>query len=326
MGRLSEQEPITEVLNDADAQYLALLENILENGQLVEKERTGTGTKKVFGASMTFDLQKDGFPLLTTKKVSFSFIKKELTWFISGSSNIKPLIEQGVTIWDEWPYKRYLIAQGIEEEEIDTNSDGWKSGLADFRERLLEDEVFSEHWGDLGPVYGNQWRHWKTPDGQEVDQLAQAVETIKTNPYARDIIVNAWHPGVTDRDKVALPPCHILYQFNVNPDNTLDCAWYQRSVDTFLGLPFNIASYATLTHMVAQSTDLRPGRLTFFGGDTHLYRNHFKQAREQVSRQPRSLPKLRLNPEIKDIDKFTHGDIEVFGYNPHPPIRAQISV
>lgn len=326
---LKETQPQTEIensLNTVDRQYHALLEDILKNGQLVQKERTGTGTRKVFGRVMEFDLQ-EGFPLLTTKKVNFDFIKKELTWFISGSSNLKPLVEQEVPIWDEWPYKRYLEAQGVEEESIDTKSSVWKSGLEEFKKRILDDKEFAHQWGDLGPIYGYQWRHWKTPEGNEIDQLFQAVEQIKTNPFARDIIVNAWHPGVTDRGKVALPPCHILYQFNVNPDTTLDCAWYQRSVDTFLGLPFNIASYATLTHIVAQCTNLKPGKLTFFGADTHLYLDHMNAVEKQLERNSRSLPpQLSLNPNIRNIDDFTSEDIEVVGYLPHPYIYAPISV
>jgi thymidylate synthase len=310
---------------NADLQYQALLQNILDNGQTVDKERTGTGTTKVFARHLTFDL-KEGFPLLTTKKVNPDVVFKELIWFISGDRNIRPLLLDGVNIWKEWPYKKYLLANGAEDSEIDTSSTEWKSGIKSFITKIKENEDFANDWGDLGPVYGYQWRHWNSPDGSVVDQLGNVIEKIKGDPYDRRLIVTSWHPGETDPDKVALPPCHLLYQFNVNPDGTLDCQWYQRSVDTFLGLPFNIASYALLTHIVAQSTGYKPGKLSFVGGDTHLYSNHHEQVQTQLERSPFNPPDLKLDPDITDIDKFTIDHIEVVNYKHHDFIPAPISV
>lgn len=253
----------------------------MDNG-VVKKDRTGVGTKSIFGYQMRFDLSK-GFPLLTTKKVHLRSIIHELLWFISGNTNIGYLRDNKVTIWDEW---------------ADEN-------------------------GDLGPVYGKQWRSWQTPDGRSIDQLSQVIETIRNNPDSRRMIVCAWNPS--DVDKMALPPCHCFFQFYV-ADGRLSCQLYQRSADTFLGVPFNIASYALLTMMIAQVCGLEPGEFVHTTGDTHIYLNHFDQVREQLSREPRPLPVMKLNPEIKSIFDFKYEDFELTDYDPWPAIKAPVAV
>lgn len=249
---------------------------------VIRKDRTGVGTKSIFGHQMRFDLS-EGFPLLTTKKVHLRSIIHELLWFISGDTNIGYLHDNKVSIWDEW---------------ADEN-------------------------GDLGPVYGKQWRSWQTPDGRSIDQLSQVIETIRNNPDSRRMIVCAWNPS--DVDKMALPPCHCFFQFYV-ADGRLSCQLYQRSADTFLGVPFNIASYALLTMMIAQVCGLEPGEFVHTTGDTHIYLNHFDQVREQLSREPRPLPKMKLNPEIKSIFDFKYEDFELTDYDPWPAIKAPVAV
>lgn len=262
-------------------QYLDLLQEIMDHGT-VKSDRTGVGTKSIFGHQMRFDLS-EGFPLLTTKKVHLRSIIHELLWFISGNTNIGYLHDNKVSIWDEW---------------ADAN-------------------------GDLGPVYGKQWRSWDTPDGRSIDQLSEVIETIKRNPDSRRMIVCAWNPS--DVDKMALPPCHCFFQFYV-ADGRLSCQLYQRSADTFLGVPFNIASYALLTMMIAQVCGLKPGEFVHTTGDTHIYLNHFDQVREQLSRTPRPLPVMKLNPEVKDIFRFRYEDFTLEGYDPWPAIKAPVAV
>jgi thymidylate synthase len=262
-------------------QYLELLDRVLHDG-VRKSDRTGTGTRSLFGQQMRFDLA-DGFPLVTTKKVHLRSIIHELLWFLRGETNVAYLRDNGVTIWDEW---------------------------ADDR-------------GELGPVYGKQWRSWSTPDGAAVDQMRDVVEQIKTNPDSRRLIVSAWN--VADVPRMALPPCHLLFQFYV-AEGRLSCQLYQRSADIFLGVPFNIASYALLTMMVAQATDLAPGEFIHVLGDAHLYDNHEEQARLQLSRKPRPLPAMRLNPTVKDLFAFRFEDFQLEAYDPHPAIRAPVAV
>ncbi|ART63990.1 thymidylate synthase [Kushneria marisflavi] len=261
--------------------YLELMQQILDHG--VEKhDRTGVGTRAIFGHQMRFDLSQ-GFPLLTTKKLHLRSIIHELLWFLSGDTNIGYLKDNGVSIWDAW----------------------------------------ADETGELGPVYGYQWRSWPAPDGGHVDQISRVIEQIRTHPDSRRLIVSAWNPALVD--EMALPPCHALFQFFV-ADGKLSCQLYQRSGDIFLGVPFNIASYALLTHMVAQVCDLAPGEFIHTLGDAHLYSNHIEQAHLQLTRAPRQRPTLRLNPDVKDIFAFRFEDIAIDDYDPHPHIRAQVAV
>ena len=270
--------------------YLDLMRHVLENG-VTKADRTGTGTRSVFGWQLRFDLA-DSFPLLTTKKLHLRSIIHELLWFLQGNTNIRYLKDNGVRIWDDW---------------ADEN-------------------------GDLGPVYGYQWRHWKTPDGREIDQIAQLVEGLKKNPDSRRHIVTAWNPA--DVDRMALPPCHAFFQLYVAPASPSDadsrpklsCQLYQRSADIFLGVPFNIASYALFTMMLAQVCGYRGGDFVHTFGDAHLYSNHFEQVRLQLSREPRALPTMRINPDVKDIFAFRFEDFTLEGYDPHPHIAAPVAV
>lgn len=303
-------------------QYLELLEDIKKNG-VKKADRTGVGTISVFGRQIRFDLSK-GFPAVTTKKLFMRGIIHELLWFLQGSTNIKYLVDNDVHIWDEWPFKAYLMKQGKPIPK--PNSDAWNTGIKEFTERIKKDSDFARWHGELGPVYGYQWRSWPTPDGRHIDQIKQAIDTIKTNPDSRRIIVSAWNAAeVEDMAISGLPPCHLLFQFYV-ADSKLSCQMYQRSADTFLGVPFNIASYSLLTMMMAQVTGLMPGDFVHTFGDTHLYLNHFKQVSEQLKRRPRPLPKMKLNPAVKNIDDFKFEDFELVGYNPHPSIWAPIAV
>lgn len=303
-------------------QYLDLLSHIMENGA-DKGDRTGTGTRSVFGYQMRFNLAL-GFPLLTTKKVPFRLIAEELLWFVRGDTALRSLVLKDVHIWDEWPYKAYLIRNEMPVPK--TGTDEWTTGIKEFVERVKSDEAFAKEYGDLGPVYGYQWRHWPTPSGKEIDQLREVVEQIKSNPNSRRLIVSAWNPAdIEAMAKAGLPPCHCLFQFYV-ANGKLSCQLYQRSCDTFLGVPFNIASYALLTMMIAQVCDLEPGEFVWTGGDTHLYSNHFDQVREQLTRAPRTLPTLRINPEVKDLFAFQYEDFALEGYDPHPAIKAPIAV
>jgi len=264
-----------------ERQYLDLLGEVLEHGAR-KSDRTGTGTRSVFGRQMRFALD-DRFPLLTTKKLHLKSIIYELLWFLRGDTNVRWLQERGVTIWDEW----------------------------------------ADAEGELGPVYGYQWRHWRTPDGGEIDQIRQLLDNLRARPESRRHLVSAWNPA--DVDRMALPPCHALFQFYV-ADGRLSCQMYQRSADLFLGVPFNIASYSLLTLMVAQVCGFRPGDFVLALGDAHLYLNHLDQAREQLRRTPREFPRMKLNPDVRDLFAFRYEDFALEGYEPHPAIKAPIAV
>jgi len=303
-------------------QYLDLLQYILDHGT-DKGERTGTGARSTFGYQMRFDLSQ-GFPLLTTKKMALRAIIHELLWFLKGDSNLRYLAENNVHIWDEWPFKGYLIKTGQVVPQV--GSEEWKTKLSEFVERVKTDESFSKEFGELGPVYGYQWRNWPTPDGRHVDQISDVISQIKNNPNSRRMIVSAWN--VADIDEMAksgLPPCHCLFQF-YTANGKLSCQMYQRSADTFLGVPFNIASYALLTMMVAQVCNLKPGDFVHTFGDVHIYSNHFDQVKEQLSREPKKLPIMKINPDVKDIFAFKFEDFTLEGYDPHPPIKAPIAV
>ena len=296
-------------------QYLDLLARIKNEG-IVKTDRTGTGTKSVFGHQMRFDLS-EGFPLLTTKKVFLKGIIHELLWFLNGDTNIKYLVDNGVHIWDNDAYRYYnelCVKEGVlpvaMEEFLRAAQEGIDSPIEGYK------------FGDLNHVYGYQWRSWPRPNGEAIDQIQQAVDLITKSPDSRRIIVSAWN--VADVEKMALPPCHTLFQFYV-ADGKLSCMLYQRSADTFLGVPFNIASYALLTMMMAQVCGLEAGEFVHTLGDTHLYLNHFEQVDEQLSRTPRKLPTMRINPDVKSIFDFKFEDFELEGYDPYPTIKAPMS-
>jgi len=291
-------------------QYLELLSHILENGE-VKTDRTGTGTISTFGYQMRFDLNQ-GFPLLTTKKVHLKSIIHELLWFIKGDTNIKYLVDNKVRIWNEWPYQIFKKSEDFQGET-----------MKEFADLISNDDDFAKKHGELGPVYGRQWRHFDGPDGLFVDQLAEVIEMIKTNPSSRRLIVNSWNPPLIP--KMALPPCHMMFHFYVN-NNKLSCQLYQRSADTFLGVPFNIASYALLTMMVAQVCDLELGDFVHTIGDAHIYKDHLEQVNLQLSREPKELPKMSINKDVKDINDFKYEDFKLENYNPHPLIKGKVSV
>lgn len=302
-------------------QYLDLLKDILKNGERKGVHNVKVGTTNVFGRQIRFDLSK-GFPLLTTKKVFFRGITHELLWFIKGDSNVKYLVDNSVHIWDEWGYKKYL-------EKLPQRSNPLP--IEEYLEKIKKDKRFAKKYGELGPVYGAQWRKWKTSDGRVVDQLKWAISRLKAKPERRHYIISAWNPEfiyemAASREKAqVLPPCHTFFHFYV-ANNRLSCQLYQRSSDMFLGVPFNIASYALLTLMVAHVTGYKPGDFVHTFGDAHIYDNHVKQVKEQLKRKPRKLPRIRLNPKIKDIDQFKFEDIQLIGYDPYPPIKGEVSI
>lgn len=312
-------------------QYLGLAQRMLDEG--VDKEdRTGTGTKSIFGHQMRFNLQ-EGFPLLTTKQTSFHLIKSELLWFLHGKTNIRYLLEHNNHIWDEWAFKNYVESEdyqgpdmtdfGLRVLEDEAFKEVYEKEMAAFQKKVLEDDVFAEKYGSLGDVYGAQWRHWQTRRGETIDQISDVINLIKNNPDSRRMIVSAWNPE--DIPHMALPPCHTLFQFYVS-EGRLSCQLYQRSADVFLGVPFNIASYALLTHLIAHETGLQVGDFVHTLGDAHLYSNHLDQINIQLEREPRPLPTLRLNKEKSSVFDFDMEDIQIENYNPHGRIKAPIAV
>ena len=316
-------------------QYLDLCQHVLDTG-IQKGDRTGTGTLSVFGYQMRYDLQK-GFPLMTTKKTAFRLIVSELLWFLKGDTNVRTLVEERNPIWDEWAFEKW-----VESEEYtgpDMTNFGRRAPLDEefnelytiemtaFKKRLVEDDEFAERYGDLGPVYGKQWRSFGTESETSihppVDQIAQLIDGLKNNPDSRRHIVTAWNP--TEMKDMALPPCHVLFQFYVS-DGKLSCQLYQRSADVFIGVPFNIASYALLVHLIAKEVGLEPGEFIHTLGDAHIYSNHIDQVHEQLSREPRPLPSLQVNMENKTIFELTTEDITLENYNPYPKIKAPIAV
>lgn len=302
-----------------EQQYLDLLSHILEFGEK-KIDRTGVGTLSVFGTMMRFDVSKT-IPILTTKRVYWKTAAKELLWFLSGETNIQPLVKENCSIWTDWPLAAYRKATG---QDI---------SMKDFEAQIVADDEFAAKWGDLGPVYGKQWRRWLGADGREHDQIATVIETIRTNPASRRMLFHAWN--VAELEEMSLPPCHLLYQWQVsnltfdengNPCGSLNLLMSQRSVDCYLGLPFNLSNSAFLLRMIAHQTGLNPGELIWVGGDTHIYLNHLEQVTEQLSRKPRDFPTLQFLRKPDSIDDYRIEDFLVEGYDPHPPIKAEVAV
>ncbi|WP_282801066.1 thymidylate synthase [Secundilactobacillus kimchicus] len=316
------------MLEDA---YLDLERYVLEHGH-EKTDRTGTGTRSTFGYQMRFDLS-EGFPLLTTKKVPFGLIKSELLWFLHGDTNIQYLLKHKNHIWDEWAFKKWVESNDYKGPDmtdfgrrslVDADFNAvYQEQLHQFCDRIVADDAFAAQYGDLGNVYGSQWRAWKTSTGSTIDQLSNVIETLKTHPDSRRMIVSAWNPE--DVPSMALPPCHTMYQFYV-ADGKLSCQLYQRSGDIFLGVPFNIASYALLASLIAKEVGLEPGDFVHTLGDAHIYSNHFEQVKTQLARTPEAAPQLELNPDKSSIFDYDMSDIHVRNYNPAPAIKAPVAV
>ena len=310
--------------------YLDLVEKVLNEGHRKD-DRTGVGTLSLFGYQMRFDLNQ-GFPLLTTKRVPFSLVKSELLWFLRGDSNIRYLLEHQNHIWDEWAFEKYVASEdyrgpdmtdfGLRAEQDPKFKKVYQEEMSKFQQKVLADQKFAEKYGDLGRVYGRQWRSWQKRDGQTIDQISQVIENIRNHPDSRRLIVSAWNPE--DVPDMALPPCHTLFQFYVQ-DQKLSCQLYQRSADIFLGVPFNIASYALLTHLIARETGLEVGEFVHTLGDAHLYLNHLDQAKTLLQRQPKPLPQLEITSN-RPLDQLEMEDIQLHNYQPHPTIKAPIAV
>ncbi|MBE1554731.1 thymidylate synthase [Sporosarcina limicola] len=311
-------------------QYLDLCKHVLETGTKKE-DRTGTGTFSVFGYQMRFDLA-EGFPLMTTKKTAFRLITSELLWFLKGDTNVKTLIKDRNPIWDEWAFEQWvksaeyvgpdMVNFGIRATQDPEFKAIYKTEMAQFKERVMADDEFAAKYADLGPVYGKQWRSWSTGDGT-IDQIANLIEGLKNNPNSRRHIVTAWNPS--EVEDMALPPCHAIFQFYVS-NGKLSCQLYQRSADIFLGVPFNIASYALLVHLIAHECGLAVGEFVHTLGDAHIYTNHIDQVNEQLLREPKKLPTLELQVEGKSIFDLTTEDIQLENYDPYPKIKAPIAV
>lgn len=292
-------------------QYLDLLEQVLGQGD-ERLDRTGVGTRSIFGAMVRFDLSDGCMPILTTKRVYWKTAIKEMLWFLTGGTNLQPLLRENVRIWTDWPLAAY---------RRETDEDIPQS---EFEQRIIDDDVFAARWGELGPVYGKQWRRWLGSDGREHDQIADLVRTLRENPASRRMIFHGWN--VAELDQMALPPCHMVYQYHVTSDGRLNCLLFQRSVDLLLGAAFNYVGAAALQLMLAQQAGLRPGELVWVGGDVHLYLNHLDQARLQVTREPRPFPKLSLGRHPDSIDGYRIEDFVVEGYAPHAPIKGDVAV
>ncbi|WP_099158308.1 thymidylate synthase [Virgibacillus ndiopensis] len=312
--------------------YLNLCKHVLETG-VKKEDRTNTGTYSVFGHQMRFNLH-EGFPLLTTKKVPFRLVASELLWFIKGDTNIRYLVENNNNIWNEWAFKKWVESTDYNGPDMTDFGNRcqrdpefnklYQEQMAIFKYKILHDDLFAGKYGDLGSVYGKQWRAWKTSKNQTIDQIKQVIESIRTTPDSRRHIVTAWNPEDVPSN-MALPPCHTLFQFYV-ANGKLSCQLYQRSADIFLGVPFNIASYALLTYLIAHECDLEVGEFVHTLGDAHIYTNHVEQVNQQLKREIRTCPKLRINQEKASIFDFELSDFELINYNPHPTIKAPIAV
>lgn len=292
-------------------QYLDLLAQVLETGD-ERIDRTGVGTRSIFGSMVRFDLSNGTVPILTTKRVYWKTAVKEMLWFLTGGTNIQPLLRENVRIWTDWPLAAYRreISEDITQEA--------------FEQRVIEDDAFAARWGELGPVYGKQWRRWLGSDGKEHDQIADLIRSLRENPTSRRMLFHGWN--VSELGAMALPPCHMVYQYHVTSDGRLNCLLFQRSVDLLLGAAFNFVGATALQLMLAQQAGLRPGELVWVGGDVHLYLNHLEQAREQISREPRPFPRMTLASRASSIDDYRIEDFEVEGYAPHAAIRADVAV
>lgn len=311
--------------------YLDLLSKIMNEGHDKE-DRTGTGTRSLFGAQMRFDLN-DGFPILTTKKIPFGLIKSELLWFLRGDTNIRFLLEHNNHIWDEWAFKNWVKSNeyqgpdmtnfGLRSQEDPEFKKIYQEEMEKFDQKVLADQTFAEKYGNLGDVYGAQWRRWQKREGGFIDQIQNVIDQIKKTPYSRRLIVSAWNPE--DVPTSALPPCHVLFQFYVN-DGRLSLQLYQRSGDMFLGVPFNIASYALLVNLIARETGLKPGEFIHTLGDAHIYKNHFNQVKELLNRSAYDAPMLWLNPDKKLVQDFEMKDIKLINYRHHGTIKAPVAV
>lgn len=318
-------------MNNADQEYFKLCNHILNNG-VKKEDRTGTGTISTFGYQMRFNLQ-EGFPLLTTKRIPFRLITSELLWFIKGDTNIRYLLKHNNHIWNEWAFKKWIESDeytgpdmtdfGLRSQVDEEFRELYEEQMDIFVRQILHDDDFANKFGDLGNVYGKQWRQWKTKTDEVIDQLKDVIQSIKSNPDSRRLIVSSWNPE--DIPTMALPPCHTLFQFYVL-EGKLSCQLYQRSGDAFLGIPFNIASYALLTHLIAHECGLEVGEFVHTLGDAHIYSNHIEQVEKQLSREPKELPVLQLNKNVTSTFDFEMEDIKLEGYEPHPGIKAPVAV
>lgn len=302
---------VKQAMQHPEQQYLDLMAAVLERGD-ERVDRTGVGTRSLFGTMLRFDLSAGAVPILTTKRVYWKTAVKEMLWFLTGETNIQPLLKDNVRIWSDWPLDRYRRETG---DQI---------AQAAFEARIIGDDDFARQWGDLGPVYGKQWRRWLGADGREHDQIAALVDTLRTNPASRRMLFHGWN--VAELGAMALPPCHMVYQYHVSSGGRLNCVLFQRSVDLLLGAPFNFTGAAALQLMLAQQAGLQPGELVWMAGDVHLYRNHLAQAATQLARTPRPWPTMRLLRQPASIDDYSITDFVVDGYDPHPAITADVAV